>query len=436
MPEGVKTIISRLKSNGYSAYAVGGAVRDSVMGLIPCDWDIATNAKPCETEAVFSDLPVIKTGEKHGTVTVICGEPCEVTTFRTEGEYIDKRRPSKVEFVADLKGDLSRRDFTINALAYDEKEGIIDLYGGLDDIKHKIIRTVGDPYKRFEEDALRILRAVRFSSKTGFAIEKNTYVAAALLRKNLGSVSKERVLSELEKTLLGENVTNTLLKCKEIITEVIPELKKCVGFNQNNPWHRFDVYEHIARAVGYVCGGSALKFAALLHDVGKPLVYTEKNGIGHFYEHAKVSAEIAEKIFARLKFPKKLSEKALFLIENHDKPFSDDKRKIKRTLYKIGEENFADLLKIKYADNAAQGTDKAKEERKNIEAMERAFFEVVNSGECYDLKSLAVKGGDLTALGFSGENVKKELERLLYLCIDRPELNVKQKLIDMAKSRL
>ncbi len=436
MPEGVKTVISRLKSSGFSAYAVGGAVRDSVMGLTPCDWDIATNAKPCETEAVFSDLPVIKTGEKHGTVTVICGEPCEVTTFRTEGEYLDKRRPSKVEFVADLEGDLSRRDFTINALAYDENEGIIDLYGGLDDIKRKIIRTVGDPYKRFDEDALRILRAVRFSSKTGFEIENNTYAAAALLRENLGSVSKERIFAELEKTLLGENVTNTLLNCKEIITEVIPELKNCVGFNQNNPWHRYDVYEHIARAVGYVQGGSALKFAMLLHDVGKPCVYTEKDGVGHFYGHAKVSSEIAEKVFARLKFPKKLSEKALFLIENHDKPLDGDKREIKRTLYKIGEENFADLMKIKYADNAAYGSENAKEAKKNLEATERAFLDVVNSGECYDLKSLAIKGGDLTALGIAGENVKKELERLLFLCIDRPELNVKQKLIDMAKSRL
>lgn len=436
MPEGARKIISRLKSEGYAAYAVGGAVRDSVMGLTPYDWDVATNAKPYETEAIFSDLPVIKTGEKHGTVTVICGESYEITTFRTEGEYFDKRRPSKVEFVSDLKGDLSRRDFTINALAYDEKEGIIDLYGGLDDIKRKIIRTVGDPYKRFEEDALRILRAVRFSSKTGFAIEENTYAAAALLGKNLENVSKERVFAELEKTLLGENVADTLLNCKEIITEVIPELKKCVGFNQNNPWHLYDVYEHIARTVGYVCGGSALKFAALLHDVGKPLVYTEKNGIGHFYGHAKVSAEIAEKIFVRLKFPKKLSEKALFLIENHDKPLSDDKRKIKRTLYKIGEENFADLLKIKYADNAAQGTERAKEERKKIEATERAFSEVVNSGECYDLKSLAVKGSDLIALGFEGENVKKELERLLFLCIERPESNVKEKLIKYCKPRL
>lgn len=419
LPETIKFVLGKLEKNGFSAYAVGGAVRDYILGNPATDWDVTTSALPDETEKVFSGFKVIKTGIKHGTVTVIVnGCPVEITTFRKESGYTDNRHPDNVEFVSDLAEDLKRRDFTVNSLAYNEKEGLIDLYGGLSDLKNEIIRTVGDPRERFSEDALRILRAVRFSSKLGFTIEEKTYAAAKELKENLKNVSAERIFSEFTKTLCGKNVKNALLFYHEIITEIIPEMKPCVGFEQHSKWHLYDVYEHIVRSVEYIRPTAELRLTMFFHDIGKPDCFFTRDGEGHFYGHPEVSAEKTDKILRRLKAPTAFREEVVFLVKNHDVRLSDSEIKNRKKLNEIGKERFFLLLDVKKADNAAQGTALAEKEGKEIDKIRAIAEKIIENGEVYDIKQLKISGDDLIKTGFSGKEIGEEMEKLLNACME------------------
>lgn len=419
LPETIKFVLGKLEKNGFSAYAVGGAVRDYILGNPANDWDVTTSALPDETEKVFSGFKVIKTGIKHGTVTVIVnGCPVEITTFRKESGYTDNRHPDNVEFVSDLAEDLKRRDFTVNSLAYNEKEGLIDLYGGLSDLKNEIIRTVGDPRERFSEDALRILRAVRFSSKLGFTIEEKTYAAAKELKENLKNVSAERIFSEFTKTLCGKNVKNALLFYHEIITEIIPEMKPCVGFEQHSKWHLYDVYEHIVRSVEYIRPTAELRLTMFFHDIGKPDCFFTRDGEGHFYGHPEVSAEKTDKILRRLKAPTAFREEVVFLVKNHDVRLSDSEIKNRKKLNEIGKERFFLLLDVKKADNAAQGTALAEKEGKEIDKIRAIAEKFIENGEVYDIKQLKISGEDLIKTGFSGKEIGEEMEKLLNACME------------------
>ena len=419
LPETIKFVLGKLEKNGFSAYAVGGAVRDYILGNPATDWDVTTSALPDETEKVFSGFKVIKTGIKHGTVTVIVnGCSVEITTFRKESGYTDNRHPDNVEFVSDLAEDLKRRDFTVNSLAYNEKEGLIDLYGGLSDLKNEIIRTVGDPRERFSEDALRILRTVRFSSKLGFTIEEKTYAAAKELKENLKNVSAERIFSEFTKTLCGKNVKNALLFYHEIITEIIPEMKPCVGFEQHSKWHLYDVYEHIVRSVEYIRPTAELRFTMFFHDIGKPDCFFTRDGEGHFYGHPEVSAEKTDKILRRLKAPTAFREEVVFLVKNHDVRLSDSEIKNRKKLNEIGKERFFLLLDVKKADNAAQGTALAEKEGKEIDKIRAIAEKIIENGEVYDIKQLKISGEDLIKTGFSGKEIGEEMEKLLNACME------------------
>lgn len=419
LPETIKFVLGKLEKNGFSAYAVGGAVRDYILGNPATDWDVTTSALPDETEKVFSGFKVIKTGIKHGTVTVIANDcPVEITTFRKESGYTDNRHPDNVEFVSDLAEDLKRRDFTVNSLAYNEKEGLIDLYGGLSDLKNEIIRTVGDPRERFSEDALRILRAVRFSSKLGFTIEEKTYAAAKELKENLKNVSAERIFSEFTKTLCGKNVKNALLFYHEIITEIIPEMKPCVGFEQHSKWHLYDVYEHIVRSVEYIRPTAELRLTMFFHDIGKPDCFFTRDGEGHFYGHPEVSAEKTDKILRRLKAPTAFREEVVFLVKNHDVRLSDSEIKNRKKLNEIGKDRFFLLLDVKKADNAAQGTALAEKEGKEIDKIRAIAEKIIENGEVYDIKQLKISGEDLIKTGFSGKEIGEEMEKLLNACME------------------
>lgn len=437
LPREAENIIESLEKGGFKAYAVGGAVRDCVSGLTPDDWDITTSARPEEIKKVFSKRETIETGIKHGTVTVLIDhKPYEVTSFRSEGSYSDCRHPDKVEFVTELSEDLRRRDFTVNSLAYNKKDGLIDLYGGLSDIDNKIIRTVGKAEERFSEDALRILRAVRFSSKLGFRIEPETKNAAEKLKGLLSGISAERIFSELSKTLSGKNAVNALLDNSGIICEIIPEMKPCAGFNQHSKWHKYDVYEHIVRSVGAIDSKPELKWAMFLHDIGKPEKFFMKDGEGHFYGHADLSAKIAERILLRLKASNSLRERVVFLVKNHDRPFPESEVKIKKMLRDFGAECFFSLVEVKKADNAAQGTDIALAESEKTENTKKTAEKIIESGECFSLKQMKISGKELSDIGFKGKSVGEELEKLLDMCIVSPELNDENKLVGLAEKHM
>ncbi|MBR1868046.1 MAG: CCA tRNA nucleotidyltransferase [Clostridia bacterium] len=437
LPSSAKKILSALKEKGFAAYIVGGAVRDSLIGKPVFDYDITTSARPEEIVGIFSDDKIIPTGLKHGTVTVVKeGKAYEITTFRKEKGYSDLRRPDAVEFVSSVEDDLRRRDFTVNALAYNEEEGIIDLYGGLSDLKNKIIRTVGDPDERFSEDALRILRALRFSSQLGFSIEKETAERLIAARGELRFISAERIFSEIEKLLSGDFSEEVLISFAPVVFTIIPELEKCYKFDQKSSWHRYDVYTHIVKATSAVDNKPSLKFAALLHDVAKPEKFFMKNGEGHFYGHAERSAEIANDVLKRLKAPNRLINEVFTLIKYHDMPVSDDDFTIKKRLRKFGEEIFFDLISLKLADGAAQGTRKANGEREKTLNVKKRAEEIVERGDCYSLSTLKIDGDDLVAMGYEGKTVGKMLENILDDVICGNIINDREVLLKSAEKRL
>lgn len=435
--ESAKNAINILNENGFEAYIVGGAVRDALTGVTPYDYDVATSATPEEVVSVFGEKNVIKTGIKHGTVTALTPMPIEITTFRKDGEYSDRRRPERVEFIGDINTDLKRRDFTVNAIAYSLKGGIIDLYGGLEDIKAKTIRAVGNPYERFDEDALRILRALRFSSTLGFKIEEKTAEALRALKENLKAVSKERVFTELTKLLKGKFVTEVLLEYAEVFFVIIPELAPSYKFDQHSKWHKYDVYEHIARSVGYIRADEVLRYTMLLHDAGKPEKFTVgENGAGHFYGHAEVSAEIAKRVLKRLKAPNKLINSVYLRVLRHDLRIKNDEISVKRKLNEYGEELFFDLMEIRRADGKAQGTVIATEETEKMLEIEKVAREIVSRADCYKLSDLKINGKDLENMGFHGERVGDALNFVLDAVINGDIQNDRERLLNFAVKRL
>ena len=432
MPEKVSFIISALEKAGFSAFAVGGAVRDSIMAIPANDWDVTTSATPSEVEEVFADFKVIETGIKHGTVSVILdGEQFEITTFRTESGYSDHRHPDSVSFSNNIEDDLSRRDFTVNAIAY-SSSGFVDVFGGMADIDARIIRCVGDPKTRFSEDALRILRAMRFSSTLGFEIEEDTRAALSDCKGLLKNVSAERVFVELKKLLCGKNVLAVLDGCRDVLFEIIPELKACDGFDQRTPHHIYDVYEHIIRSVEAVKCDAVLRLAMLLHDVAKPACFfLGEDQKGHFYGHHKLSAETARVILRRLKSDNETLADVVFLVENHMTELRAEKKLVKRRLSNMGERRLRMLIEVQKADTIACGTG---ENMDKLFEYERLVDEVIAEGLCFSLKSLTVNGSDIIGEGIAeGAMIGMVLEHLLETVIEERVKNEKSALIEEAR---
>lgn len=430
-----KTAIEILKAKGFEAYLIGGSVRDFVMGLPIGDIDITTNATPKEVKQVFVDFRVIETGIKHGTVTVLINnEPLEITTYRSEGTYSDNRHPDSVIFSNSLADDVVRRDFTMNGVAYDFDNGFCDLVGGLPDIKNKTIRCIGDAETRFREDALRILRAMRFSSVLGFEIETETKNAIHKCKDLLKNISAERIREEFTKLICGKNAYTVLQEFSDVITVFIPEIRECVGFEQKNRHHCFDVYTHTLKAVEKSSQNSTIRLALFFHDIGKPSVaHFDEKGEQHFYSHPKVSAEMTEKIMTRLRFDNETKNKVVTLVKMHDSPITlndinPDRKRLKKIMSQIGSELIFDLIEIKYCDNSAQnpeyfrGEDFYKQTREIVN-------EIINEKECFSTKHLAVDGNDLIALGFKGKKIGETLEKCLTAVIDGKVENEKGKLL-------
>lgn len=426
--EGAKIALELLHKSGYEAYLVGGCVRDLIMQIPAHDYDITTSATPEEMKKAFIGYTTIETGIKHGTITFLYNkEPIEITTYRIEGEYKDNRHPESVEFTTKLENDLSRRDFTMNALVYNENEGIIDLFGGQKDIESKTIRAIGVAENRFKEDALRILRAMRFSSQLGFEIEEETKKAMVKCAPLLHNISAERISQELNKLLVGKNVKKVILDCYEILGEILPEIKKMHGFNQYNKYHIYSVLEHTATAVENIDPVAHLRLTMLLHDTGKVYTFTrDENGIGHFYGHNKVSAEIARDFLNKYKYDNLTKERVVELVKIHDTPIEMDRIFIKKRLNRLGKDAFFDLLKVKRADNLAQNPEYFWLDK--LDKMENIAREIVEENE-FTLSSLKISGNDLISLGITGKKIGEALNLLLNEVIEEKIKNQKEALL-------
>lgn len=429
-----KHIINKLETDGYEAYLVGGAVRDIIMNKNPNDADITTNATPLEVKEVFSEHTTIDTGIKHGTVTVIFeGTPFEVTTYRTESNYSDGRHPDKVTFSKNINDDLSRRDFTMNSIAFNLESGFVDPFDGQKDIENEIIRCVGNPAERFAEDSLRILRAMRFSSVLGFRIEEETERAMFDCRELLKNVSCERVYTELTKLLCGINVSQVLIKYSEIIAVVIPEIKDMKGFNQHNFHHKYDLLGHTAAVTQNIYPKVHLRLAAFLHDVAKPLCMSfDEDNVGHFYGHPSMGAKIADEILKRLKSDNRTREAVITLIKLHDNPIEESERIIKRKLRTIGKDLLFDLIELQRADTSGL----ADEFHTRFEHFDRLITlteKIITQEECFSLKNLDINGNDIIALGYYGKKIGEILNILLDAVIDGKTENNKEQLIEYIK---
>lgn len=436
LPKDVRFCLKRLEDIGFEAYVVGGCVRDSLLGLVPQDYDMCTNATPKEIAQVFQKYELVRNGEKHGTIGVVIHNTVyEITTFRTEGTYSDSRHPDWVEFVKSLQEDLSRRDFTVNAMAYSPSTGFIDLFGGQNDLKKHILRTVGDPGKRFTEDALRILRGVRFAVRFDLTPEANTFQAMVQLAPSMEKLAVERVFSELCKLLPLINAQQ-LLEFAPVLTAVIPEMKACMNFDQYSPHHAYDVYTHTAYVVQSLPADVTLRWAGLLHDIAKPYAFTrDENGRGHFYEHARLGSQMAEKILQRLKAPTALKERVAMLIDTHMTPLMPDKKLLRRYLSKWGEDALSQLLELQKADFLGKGVQE--ESAPDFEEIQALLNEILAENACLSLKDLAVTGKDLLALGAkAGPQLGACLNYLLEQVLDEALENEKPALLQAAQQFL
>ena len=430
LPAHISACIDRLEQAGFAAYCVGGCVRDHVLGLTPHDYDLCTSATPEQIRDVFADYPLVLNGEKHGTVSVVMNhELVEITTFRSEGSYSDNRHPDWVQFVTSIEEDLSRRDFTVNAMAYSPTRGFADPFGGREDLKSKTLRAVGDPQARFTEDALRILRGVRFAVRYGFTPDEATESAMNLLAPLMDNLARERVFDELCK-LLPLVTAQDLLRYSKVIVQAIPELAPCVGFCQHSPHHAYDVFTHTAHVVAAMPADPALRLAALLHDMGKPAVfYQDADGRGHFPGHAAVGAELAQGVLRRLRASNELRQRVTDLIEHHMTPLEPDKRIMRRRLSKFGVEGVYDLLALQKADFGSKGVEEEPDPFSQVEAL---IEEILAENACLTLKDLAINGRDLMDIGFSGKAIGNCLETLLALVIDEKLPNEKEPLLKKA----
>ena len=432
LPEDVKFILDTLHKNGLEGYVVGGCVRDTLLGKEPKDWDVCTNAKPEKVMSVFEGFNIIPTGLQHGTVTVVINHiGYEITTYRVDGDYSDGRHPDSVSFTSSLAEDLSRRDFTVNALAYNEVEGIVDIFGGIEDLRRKRIKCVGKAVDRFNEDALRILRALRFSSVLDFDIDIETKKAIFEVYKNLDKIAKERINAEFSKLILGVNNVKILREYEKVIFYIIPELKKLKGFEQNNPYHTFDVWVHSLKTLYEIKEKDLeLRLAALFHDIAKPDCYSiDEKGIGHFYEHPEKSSEITENIMKDLKFSNEEISVVTTLIKNHDNQLSNTKKCLRKILNKMEMSLLLRLLELKKADIKAQNP-KYIDRLSDIEKFEKVIDNFSVEDECFSLKHLKVNGNDLISMGIKpGKQMGEILNNLLSLVVDEQLLNERDELL-------
>lgn len=437
LPEKVNTIIQTLQEHGYEAYAVGGCVRDSLLGREPGDWDITTSASPEETKKLFART--VDTGIEHGTVTVLLGkEGFEVTTYRIDGKYEDSRHPTEVIFTRKLREDLLRRDFTINAMAYNDTEGIVDIFGGMDDLKRKIIRCVGNARERFGEDALRIMRGVRFAAQLGFFLEKETKEAMAELAPTLEKISAERIQTELVKLLVSDSPELIREAYHLGITAVIlPEFDEMMQTGQETKYHRYDVGEHTVQAVCNVPPDKVLRLTMLLHDVAKPEMKTvDADGTAHFKGHDIRGEQKAKEILRRLKFDNDTIHKVTKLVRWHDYRMPAEKKNVRKAMSKISAELFPMYLLVKRADILAHSMYRREEELENLSGLQKCYEEIVADHECVSLKQLAVTGTDLIGIGMKpGKQIGEVLNELLRIVLEYPEFNNKEHLLRFVQNR-
>lgn len=434
-PKQVLRLMERLQEKGFEAYAVGGCVRDSLLGRTPHDWDLACSALPEETMQALSEFHIFSTGLKHGTVTILVEDmPVEITTYRVDGAYSDGRHPDAVAFSRNLTEDLARRDFTVNAIAYRPGEGLVDPYNGLHDLHSRTLRCVGDPRRRFQEDALRILRALRFSSTLRFTIEKATSYAIFQQRALLQQISEERIHVEFCRLLCGRDAERVLRKYREVIAVFLPEVTPMAGLDQRSPYHIYDVWEHTLHAVGAIAPEPELRLAIFLHDIGKPRCFSlDAKGIGHFYGHQNIGAEMAETILTRLRFSKEMIRTVATLVKYHDVSITDDEVRVKRWLNRLGEPMFRKLLAVNRADTLAHSP--AASLRMEMIDREAALLEKILAGQaCFQLKDLAVHGEDLLQLGITkGPELGNLLRALLNAVLENRCFNQREALLSLAK---
>lgn len=434
LPKYVYEVLKKMQDSGYEAYCVGGCVRDYLLGQCPDDYDVTTSALPEQIMKVFGGYKLLTVGLKHGTVTVIIDKkPVEITTYRVDGDYKDHRHPSEVRFTPCLEEDLARRDLTINAMAYCPETGIIDPFGGQNDLKNGIIRCVGDPMKRFDEDGLRILRALRFASRYGFEIDKYTSDAVHRLRYLLSFISAERINNELCGILTG-SCGDILYNYSDVICEIIPEMYPCIGFEQHSKYHDKTVYGHIVATVAASEPTVEARLTMLLHDIGKPASFFMKDGVGHFYGHADVSCEIAVKIIERLRFSNKIADEVLFLIKNHGIVINDDTRSIRRGLSRYGTERFLKLIRVHYYDTCGKAPAYFGE-KDLFDSIEKHTREYLENEPPMNLKQLKVNGSDISKFGITGREIGEALSFLLEQVIDGNCENDKDSLLTLIKNK-
>ena len=434
IPEKVRFIIQKLEKNGFEAYAVGGCIRDSFLGITPDDWDITTSAKPEDIKKIFSRT--FDTGIKHGTISILLEKDIfEVTTFRHDGEYKDNRHPEHVTFTTSVKEDLARRDFTVNAMAYNETRGLVDPFGGQKDLKNKIIRCVGEADKRFTEDALRILRAVRFTAQKGFCIEGKTLSSIQKNASLVQNLSVERIVSEITKILLSDHLEMfDVLYETDVLSYIMPELCSCFKTTQNIKWHIYDVGHHTLCAVSHLEKKPYLRYAMLMHDWGKPLTKSQNpDGSDCFRNHAKKSTELAENWMNRYRFSNSDKDKILRLIKNHDREIVTDKKCVKRAVNAVGDDIFIDLLNVKRADAKAQNFTLTEPRLSVYDAQEALYYTIKENNEPFSVKNLDINGHDLIALGYQGKEIGNVLNQLLEHILEHPEDNKKEILIQKIK---
>lgn len=438
IPDYVNTLLKRLEKNNFEAFIVGGSVRDALLGIEASDYDIATNAHPGEIEELFKDFKTIEVGRKFGTIVVVQDEGnIEITTYRIEEEYIDGRRPSEVSFTRNVVEDLKRRDFTINAIAYSEKEGLIDPFNGRNDLKNKIIKTVGDARERFSEDHLRILRCIRFSSTLEFEIEVDTLKAAKEMGHLLEEISVERIRDELFKILLSNkpSLGIRLLDRLNILEIVVVELTESIGFNQHNPYHEMDVFEHTLCVVDNTPPIIEIRLAALFHDIAKPRTFSlDENGIGHFYGHQDMGAGMAKKILQRFNTSKKIIEAVSILIKNHMTSHNKySKKKLKRLINRVGEGQIFNLLDLQIADMRCTSENR---DISFLNSRKKEINRILEEDEPVVKKQLAIDGNDIVKLGYAeGRIIGDILDYLLELVLENPKLNEKETLLKIVLSK-
>ncbi len=439
IPEKVNRILDVLNSYNYVGYIVGGCVRDSILRREPNDWDICTNCKPEKMIEIFDGFKVIPTGLKHGTVTIVIdNEHFEITTFRIDKDYHDGRRPDKVEFTRDLKEDLKRRDFTINAMAYGRREGLIDHYDGIDDIASKKIRCVGEPNQRFSEDYLRMLRAVRFSTQLSYELDMETFKAIKELSNNIEYISKERIREEVNKILLSEEPSKGIRLLFEtgLLEHIMPEMLQCIDFDQRNPHHDKDVFNHIMSVLDNTKKDLVLRLAALLHDIAKPWCFSiDEDGVGHFYSHHMKGRDMTEDILRRLKYDNQTIELVKVLVKEHMSKFNQiTPRIVKRLINRVGADNIERLFELQRAD--IKGSNKP-HDFSSIKEVKELYVKIINEKQPLSVKDLEINGRDLMEMGIpQGKEIGRVLERLLERVFDNPEISKKDLLIDEVKGIL